>query len=315
MNTSAAPVTIEAVQLTKRFHHVTAVDGVSMQIHQGQVVGLVGPNGSGKTTLVRMLCGILQPTTGWGRVAGFDIPSQADRVKQYIGYVSQRFSLYNELTAWENLSFYAGIYGLSGKNGRARLDEVIRLVGLTGLAHRPASSLAMGWRQRLALGCAILHHPQVLFLDEPTAGVDPTARRQFWDIIYTIAAQKVTVLVTTHHMEEAEQCDRVALMHLGRILAYESPDALKARRPGGQILEVECPDALTGLEIAQQVPGVQDVTLHGTLLHLIVDHPDQVLPLAQVAFSQAGLPLSGVRSIAPSLEDAFYAILRASVHP
>ena len=314
MSAVSTPVTIEAFKLTKRFQRFTAVDSVSLQIHQGQVVGLVGPNGSGKTTLVRMLCGIIQPTAGSGRVMNFDIVSQADRLKHCIGYVSQRFSLYDELTTWENLSFYAGIYGLVGEKGRFRLEEVVHLVGLEGLEHRLASSLAMGWRQRLALGCAILHHPQILFLDEPTAGVDPTARRQFWDIIYAIAAQRVTVLVTTHHMEEAEQCDRVALMHQGQILAYESPDGLKAHYLGGQITEVECSDVLAGLDVAQKVPGVVDVTLHGTLLHLTLDSPEQVLPRVQAAFSQARLPLTSLRPIAPTLEDAFYAILRASMH-
>src|SRR5512143_3912425 len=217
---------ILAHNLTKRFGDFTAVDHISFTVNAGEVVGYLGPNGSGKTTTIRMLLGLLRPSEGEAQVLGFDIVRQSERVRERVGYMSQKFALYHDLTVGENLAFYAGVYGI---RSRMRMDEVLELIGLRELHRERVSELSTGWKQRLALGTAIVHQPRLLFLDEPTSGVDPTARRAFWDLIYAVVAQGVTALVTTHYMDEAEYCGRVAIMRAGKLLALDSPSALKQR--------------------------------------------------------------------------------------
>jgi drug efflux transport system ATP-binding protein len=229
-------VAVDIRQLTRRFGALTAVSGLTLQIARGEVFGLLGPNGSGKTTTIRMLCGLLDPSEGTASVAGLDVRSQAERVKLRIGYMSQRFGLYEDLTVAENLEFYGGIYGLTGRARTERTAQVVGFLGISGRLGQLAAQLSGGWKQRLALGCALLHQPPVLFLDEPTAGVDPAARRNFWRAIHDLAAGGTTVLVTTHYMDEAERCDRLAMMSLGHLIALGSP-AEVAAQVGGKTLE------------------------------------------------------------------------------
>jgi ABC-2 type transport system ATP-binding protein len=226
---SAAPaVTLE--KLTRRFGDFTAVNGISLTVPKGEIFGFLGPNGAGKSTTIRMLCGILEPTEGGGQVAGFDVTTQAEKIKENIGYMSQKFSLYEDLTVEENIAFYGGIYRLTAKQLAQRSDWVIEMAGLSERRSSKAGELSAGWRQRLALGCALLHRPPIIFLDEPTAGVDPLNRRRFWQLIHTLAAEGVTVFVTTHYMDEAEYCDRLALIYRGELVAVGSPQELKERR-------------------------------------------------------------------------------------
>ncbi len=229
-------VAVDIRQLTRRFGALTAVSGLTLQIARGEVFGLLGPNGSGKTTTIRMLCGLLDPTDGTAIIAGLDVRTAAERVKMQIGYMSQRFGLYEDLTVAENLEFYGGIYGLTGRAGADRTAEVVEFLGIAGRLGQLAAQLSGGWKQRLALGCALLHRPPVLFLDEPTAGVDPAARRNFWQAIHDLAHGGTTVLVTTHYMDEAERCDRLAMMSLGHLIALGSP-AEVAAQVGGKTLE------------------------------------------------------------------------------
>jgi drug efflux transport system ATP-binding protein len=229
-------VAVDIRQLTRRFGALTAVSGLTLQINRGEVFGLLGPNGSGKTTTIRMLCGLLDPTDGTAIVAGLDVRTAAERVKMQIGYMSQRFGLYEDLTVAENLEFYGGIYGLTGRAGADRTAEVVAFLGIGGRLGQLAAQLSGGWKQRLALGCALLHRPPVLFLDEPTAGVDPAARRNFWQAIHDLATGGTTVLVTTHYMDEAERCDRLAMMSLGHLIALGSPPEVAAQ-VGGKTLE------------------------------------------------------------------------------
>ncbi len=233
--------------LTQRFDSFTAVDAISLSVPKGQIFGFVGPNGAGKSTTIRMLCGILPPTSGEGHVAGFSIADQPERIKENIGYMSQRFSLYEDLTVEENIAFYAGVYRLGGDKRRERSEWVIAMAGLAERRNSPAGELSGGWRQRLALGCAILHEPPIVFLDEPTSGVDPLSRRKFWELIYSMADKGVTVFVTTHYMDEAEYCDRLALIYRGELVAVGRPQELKQGRmtPGGQMPTLE--DVFIGL--------------------------------------------------------------------
>ena len=300
---------IRVADLSKRFGKFVAVDRVSFDVQRGEVFGFLGPNGSGKSTTIRMLCGILSPTSGTGRVAGFDVARDPERVRQHIGYMSQKFSLYEELTVRENLDFYAGIYGLTATAAVARRDEVLSLVGLADGRDASARDLPGGLRQRLALACAIIHDPPVLFLDEPTAGVDPISRREFWGLIRTMAAAGTAILVTTHYMDEAEHCGSLAFIYEGRLIAQGSPTVLKTSLHGTLVEVRVAPDALiTTLTTLQSCPVVRDVALFGTALHVTLTSPAALSELRAYldAAKRADAPME---AILPSLEDVFVSLV------
>jgi ABC-2 type transport system ATP-binding protein len=294
---------IETFGLTRRFDAFVAVDHLDLRVEAGQVLGYLGPNGSGKTTTIRMLLGLLHPSEGGARVLGCDVVRQAEQVRVRTGYMSQKFALYGDLTARENLTFYAGVYGVRDP---ARVGGLLDSLGLGPVANRRVQELSTGWRQRLALATAIVHHPGLLFLDEPTSGVDPVARRAFWDLIYDLAAQGITVMVSTHYMDEAEYCDTVGIMRAGRLLALDAPDRLKAALPG-QVWEVVAEPLLAGLEALDALPGVQHTALAGDHLRAILA-PGTGPEAVRAGLEAAGIAVRAVRPGAPSMEDVFLAL-------
>jgi ABC-type multidrug transport system ATPase subunit len=306
-------VTVRADALTRRFGQLTAVDHTSFEVQSASVYGLLGPNGSGKSTIIRMLCGLLRPTSGRAEVLGLDVAKDGLRVRRRIGYMSQRFSLYEELTGLENLTFFGRAYGLSGAALKRRRDEVVEIVGMRGYEVRRTSTLSGGWKQRLALACALLHDPDVIFLDEPTAGIDPVARRSLWDLLFDLAGRGKTLLVTTHYMDEAERCDRVGYMYLGHLLLNGPPSALKALpevTPSGTTrLEIRTPRVTEALRVLRHVEGVHDATIFGESVHLVVpvSMPESTLREALPPELRVG---AEIRAIAPSLEDVFVAMTR-----
>jgi len=300
---------IQVVNLSKRFGKFVAVDRVSFDIRRGEVFGFLGPNGSGKSTTIRMLCGILLPTSGTGRVAGFDVARYPEQVRQNIGYMSQRFSLYEELTVRENLDFFAGIYGLPPTEAAARREEVVSLAGLTDERDVLAHDLPGGLRQRLALACAVIHNPPVLFLDEPTAGVDPISRREFWGLIRTMAAGGTAILVTTHYMDEAEHCRSLAFIYQGRLIAKGPPSVLKANLKGCLVEVQVAPDALVpALKVLQSYPEASEVALFGTALHVTLSSPE-AMPALRTHLQANNLADAGIETIVPSLEDVFVSLV------
>jgi ABC-2 type transport system ATP-binding protein len=306
---SAAEIMVSAAGLTKIFGEFVAVDRVSFEVAPGEIFGFLGSNGAGKTTVIRMLCGLLKPTSGNGTVAGFDIATHPAEIKTRIGYMSQKFSLYNELTVDENLRFWAGTHRVWGRLFEERRQWAFEMTGLGARRNALVADLPGGFRQRLALSCALLHRPPVVFLDEPTGGVDPEARRRFWDLIDDLSAEGVTVFVTTHYMDEAERCHRVALMHAGKLLALDSISELKQMFPPGTVLEVECGDAPRALESLETLPGVIDAALFGEHLHAVVDSPEIASSIQRSLDHEGFVPVS-VRPVAPSLEDVFIRSIR-----
>lgn len=303
---------IEVRGLTKRFGDFTAVDDISFAVAGGEIFGLLGPNGAGKSTTIRMLCGILAPSAGEGRVAGHDISREPEAVRGDIGYMSQRFSLYLDLTVGENLEFYGGVYGVRGERLRERKRWALEMAGLGEHADRIAGELAAGWKQRLALGCALLHEPKVVFLDEPTAGVDPVSRRAFWQLIYDLAAGGVTGLVTTHYMDEAERCDRVGLVHGGRLIALDRPEALKRAGRGGGLVEVECEPAGRALAALRSAAGIEHARPYGARLHVTMPEPEGARERVREVLEAAGVSVGEIGMVAPSMEDVFVALIRES---
>ena len=287
--------------LTRRFGDFVAVDHVSFEINPGEIVGYLGPNGSGKTTTIRMLLGLLSPDEGSASVLGFDAYRQTEEVRARVGYMSQKFAIYDDLTVWENMQFYGGVYGITS---RARINETLAHVGLETHTSTLTRGLSAGWRQRLALAIALVHSPRLLFLDEPTSGVDPTARRAFWDLIYDLAADGVTILVTTHYMDEAEYCGRVGVMRAGKLLAMDTPLALKANLVPGDVWEIYTPALLGGLNALAGAPNVLRSGLAGDHLRVIVEHslggPD-----LRALLDGAGVAVSAVQKGEPTLEDVF----------
>jgi len=302
---------VEVAELTKVFGDFVAVDHLSFAVHRQEVAGFLGPNGAGKTTTIKMLNGLLAPTSGSGRVAGLDVATQAQEIRASIGYMSQLFSLYNDLTVEENIAFFAGLYGVPRARRGERRDWVLQTTGLQDERRRPTGELALGWKQRLALGCAVLHEPPVLFLDEPTSGVDPISRRSFWDLIYGLAAQGTTVLVTTHYMEEAEYCHRLALMNRGRLIAFDTPARLRATA-AEPLLELRCEHAAQAAEALAGAPGVVRVGLFGRALHITVDNAEEQLRSLPAVLAARGIAVSSLRPIPPSLEDVFIARIQAA---
>jgi ABC-2 type transport system ATP-binding protein len=309
MNKPADGPAIEVKDLTRDFGKFRAVDHVSFTVARGEIFGFLGPNGAGKSTTIRMLNGLLLPTAGEGWVDGLDIVRDHDRIKARIGYMSQRFSLYEDLTAEENLTFFGGIYGLPPARLAERLEEVLNLVDLAPRRRDLTRDLALGFRQRLALASAVLHEPSILFLDEPTSGVDPISRRNFWDLIYAMADQGVTVLVTTHYLDEAEFCDRLVLIYQGRVIAQGPPRDLKASLPE-TILAVH-PDRLgDALEVARRLPEVGEAAVFGDGLHVAALNPDEAEAALRRAFDQADIRIRRLSRISPSLEDAFISLIQ-----
>jgi ABC-2 type transport system ATP-binding protein len=295
--------------LERRFGEFVAVDHVSFAVAPGEIFGFLGPNGAGKSTTIRILCGLLAPSGGAGHVGGYDIRRQQEQIKQHIGYMSQRFSLYHDLTVEENINFYGGIYGLGGARLRERKEWVLEMAGLTQRRSALTSTLAGGWKQRLALGCAILHEPRILFLDEPTSGVDPISRRSFWDFIYTLAADGVTVFVTTHYMDEAEYCDRIGLIFRGRLIALGAPEQLKAEHMRGVILDVACSRPQDALEAIEALPGVKEAALFGSGLHVVTLEPERAEAALRAELPRRGFELARLERISPALEDVFVSLI------
>src|SRR2546422_2021881 len=267
---------IQCEALTKRFGHFTAVDHVSFAIAKGSIFGFLGPNGSGKSTVIRMLCGLLEPSDGHGRIAGFDVARQTEEIKQLIGYMSQKFSLYDELTVRENLTFYSRFYGLRGAALAKRRDELIALTHIEPYLPRRAGLLSGGWRQRLAMACSLMHHPTVLFLDEPTAGIDPVARRELWDLLFEFSSSGMTLFVTTHYMDEAERCSHVGYIYMSKLVVCGEPDELKqlpvVKPAHARRIDVTCDHVTVGLQAVRHLPGVRTATVFGQSMHLLVDN-------------------------------------------
>ena len=298
---------VEAINLTKRFGKFTAVDNINFVIPRGEIFGLLGPNGAGKTTAIRMLCGLLPPDGGSATVLGFDVARQPDEVKKRIGYMSQKFSLYNDLTAFENINFYAAIYGFPEKCRAARIEELIEMSGLKGLERELSRTLSGATRQRLALACAIVHNPPMLFLDEATAGVDPLSRREFWDLIYMLAGEGVSVLATTHYMDEADYCNVIGMMYQGELISLASPDEIKDEFPG-VLVQVDCDRPGDASEMLQHLAEVQSVSVHGAQIHVTFRDGEKAKEIEK-ALAQAGFDLHSLEIVQPSLEDAFIAMV------
>lgn len=297
--------------LVKQFGSFTAVDHVSFEVAKGEIFGFLGPNGAGKSTTIRMLCGILTPTSGSGTVNGLDIRTQQEQIKANIGYMSQKFSLYQDLTVEENIDFYAGIYGIRPREKAERKEWVIEMAGLAQHRKRPTAVLSGGWKQRLALGCAIIHRPPIIFLDEPTSGVDPISRRRFWDLIYEMAGQGVTVFVTTHYMDEAEYCDRLGLIYRGELIALGTPEVLKTSLMKEHVLEVLCDRAELAMAEIVKLPSVKEAALFGKGLHVVAEDSDAAGAAIRELLDSQGFALKRLERITPSLEDVFVSLIEA----
>src|SRR3954452_83650 len=299
---------IEVKRLTKRFGAFTAVDHVSFTVGKGSIFGFLGPNGSGKTTVIRMLCGILQPTEGTARIGGHDVVRDLEPIKEMIGYMSQKFSLYDELTVNENLIFAGKLYGLSGREVDPRREGMIGTTHLGPYLNRRASQLSGGWRQRLAMACSLMHKPSVLFLDEPTAGIDPVARRELWDLLFEFAGQGMTLFVTTHYMDEAERCDHVGYIYNSKLMVCGEPDDLKrmpeVNPPGTRRLDVTCDHVTRALQAMRQLPGVRTATVFGQSMHLLVDETVRRQEIDD-KLRGVGIASPEIHEIGPSLEDVF----------
>ena len=304
---------VEAVDLTKKFGDFTAVDGVTFDIRRGEIFGFLGPNGAGKTTTIRMLLGLLRPTSGHASVLGYDIVQQAEEVRKHIGYMSQRFSLYQDLTVSENLDFYGRTYGVRGRRLQERKRFAVQMAGLEGRERELTRNLSGGWKQRLALGAAILHEPEMLFLDEPTAGVDPISRRAFWDLLYRLAEEGTTILVTTHYMDEAEHCHDLAFIHSGHIIARGSPEEIKLHKMRGQVLEIDCTRPDVAISALRQMELFDEVALYGALIHVVADGVAGYKPRIAQVLAESGVQVRAIDAIAPSLEDVFISNVRNDV--
>ena len=310
-NLAASEYAVTVENLEKWFGNFQAVNKVSFQVKRGEIFGFLGPNGAGKSTTMRMLCGIITPTAGKATVIGFDVFQQSELIKAHIGYMSQKFSLYEDLTVEENIDFYSGIYQIPQAEKKARKDWVVTMAGLDEHRSSLTSILPGGWRQRLALGCALLHNPPVIFLDEPTSGVDPISRRNFWNLIYQLAAEGVTVFVTTHYMDEAEYCDRLAMIYRGELVAIGTPDELKVKYMSADILNLECPDPFAMLQALHGISEIKEAALFGRGLHLAVEDAQSAIPVIVAVLKEQKLSYTKLGEINPSLEDVFVSIIEA----
>jgi ABC-2 type transport system ATP-binding protein len=300
---------VEIHDLVKRFGDFIAVDHVSLNVERGEIFGFLGPNGAGKSTTIRMLCGLLLPTSGTASVGGLDVMTQSEAIKKNIGYMSQKFSLYDDLTVEENIDFFSGIYGVPRARRPERKAYVLKMAGIEERRSTLTHLLSGGWKQRLALGCAILHEPPILFLDEPTSGVDPVARRTFWDLIYQLSAAGHAIFVSTHYMDEAEYCHRLALMYRGKIIALGTPGELKQSLQGHYLLRLESSDIFGSMQTLEKLEGVSDVAVFGGGLHVTVPDTSRAMPEIRAALQQAGITVTVLEPIEPSMEDVFVAMI------
>lgn len=305
-------IAVEVENLVKKFGDFTAVDDISFQIRKGEVFGFLGPNGAGKTTTIKMLCGLLTPTSGKGRVGEYDVFTQSEKIKEHIGYMSQKFSLYDDLTVEENIDFYSGIYKVRKEKKKERKDWVLKMADLEDKRNRRTSDLALGWKQRLALGCAFLHEPPVLFLDEPTSGVDPVSRRNFWDLIYSISGQGTTVFVTTHYMDEAEYCHRLALIFKGKLVRMGTPEELRSKSIFGSVWELECKNPIECLDLLQKDKRMIEASLFGRSIHILIPFSTEAEATALVSqlLGENKSEVIRLQKIIPSLEDVFVSLIR-----
>jgi len=295
--------------LERRFGEFIAVNRVTFDVAEGEIFGFLGPNGAGKSTTIRMLTGILAPTSGKGTVAGFDVRSEAEKIKAHIGYMSQKFSLYEDLTVEENIDFYSGVYRIPRRRKAARKAWVIEMAGLAEHRHSRAGILSAGWKQRLALGCAVLHEPPIIFLDEPTSGVDPISRRKFWDLIYELSGKGVTAFVTTHYMDEAEYCDRLGLIYRGELIALGTPETLKTEHMAEDVLEVQCDRPQEAMSEVEKLRGVKETALFGKGLHVVADDGETAKEAISATLRRQGHSVGRVESVTPSLEDVFVSLI------
>ncbi len=305
---NTADAAISAEHLVRRFGSFTAVNDISFRVEKGEIFGFLGPNGSGKTTIIKMLTGLLPLSEGEARVEGLDVRKDAEGVRERIGYMSQKFSLYDDLTVLENLNFYGRIYGLSAERMKRRIDEIVQLNGLSPYMSRLAAQLSGGWKQRLALGCAMLHEPKLLFLDEPTAGIDPVARRQLWDLLFELSGHGITFFVTTHYMDEAERCSHVAYIYYGKLIADGTPAELKqlpdVQPAGTDRIEITTPQVTRALRLARNIPGIRSTTIFGESIHALVDHSFSLDDL-RAQLQKDGITVTDIRPLTASLEDVF----------
>ncbi|MEW6681353.1 MAG: ABC transporter ATP-binding protein [Nitrospirota bacterium] len=310
MRSDATDAAVSVERLTKVFNGFTAVDAVSFEVRRGEIFGFLGPNGAGKTTTIKMLAGLLLPTSGGGTVAGFDMLTETEAIKRRVGYMSQLFSLYGDLTVEENIAFFSGLNGVPTARRPERRNWVLAMAGLTDHRARLTRELPLGWKQRLALGCAVLHEPPILFLDEPTSGVDPLSRRAFWELINSLTDEGITVFVSTHYMEEAEYCHRLALMNRGRLIALDTPAALR-RAMRDPLLEVCTDRSPKTVEALQGMPGVLEVAMFGRAVHVVVEDEGQARRMIPERLAAHNVTVRGIERIEPSLEDVFVALVRA----
>jgi ABC-2 type transport system ATP-binding protein len=308
-NGASAQPAVKLGGLVKRFGDFTAVDNVSLEVWPGEIFGFLGPNGAGKSTTIRILCGLLSPTSGEALVNGFDVAKEPEKVKQSVGYMSQRFSLYNDLKVEENLDFFAGVYGVDGDRREERKTFALTMAGLEDRRDSLTAVLPAGFKQRLALGCAILHEPPIVFLDEPTSGVDPVARREFWDLIYSLSEAGHTIFVSTHYMDEAEYCHRLALMHRGRMIALGAPAELKRSLTDRTLLDLDCSDVLEAMRALEDEPTVFDAAVFGGGLHLSAHDAKAAMAATRSRLEEAGIRVERLEPIEPSMEDVFVALI------
>jgi ABC-2 type transport system ATP-binding protein len=311
MNSIVNNTAVVVKDLERRFGSFMAVNRVNFEVKKGEIFGFLGPNGAGKSTTIRILCGILAPTGGTGTVAGFNILKEAEKIKTHIGYMSQKFSLYEDLTVEENINFYSGIYNIPEKKKEERKNWVLRIAGL--LDHRDSRTalLSGGWKQRLALGCAVLHEPPIIFLDEPTSGVDPISRRRFWDLIYELAGKGVTIFVTTHYMDEAEYCDRIGLIYRGELIALGTPELLKTQWMQEEVLECLCERPQDALEVLEKISIIREAALFGQGIHIITKDADKAVAIIKTTLVERGFKVFRIGKIIPSLEDVFVSLIEA----
>lgn len=304
-----ADIAVSVQGLEKKFGNFTAVNKINFSVEKGEIFGFLGPNGAGKSTTIRMLCGIISPTSGAGQVGGFDINKEQEKIKQNIGYMSQKFSLYDDLTVEENINFYSGIYKLSKKDREIRKEQIIKVAGIESFRRSLTKTLSGGWKQRLALGCSLIHEPRIIFLDEPTSGVDPITRNNFWGIIKDLAKKGVTVFVTTHYMDEAENCDRMTLIYKGTIIAMGTPEDMKTKIMKNEVLQIQVSDAEEWLEKISSLKGIEEAALFGSAIHAVTSNANAAMPIIKDLLEKGGCKDCRVNKIKASLEDVFVSLI------